>query len=51
MTIGLTHKAIGHLTAAIAISDTQITLNQNEYGQSLSAPNDVYLMIRGPVYR
>jgi photosystem II stability/assembly factor-like uncharacterized protein len=51
MTIGLTHKAVGHLKEAILLTATEITLILNEYEQVLAAPDDVYLMLRGPVYR
>ena len=52
MTIGLTHKAVAHLAAAIGVSDTQLVVGPSEYEPILSADGDsIYLLIRGPVNR
>jgi hypothetical protein len=49
--ISLPQKATTHLLYAIAPSDTQISIRINEFDQILSYDGDVYLMLRGPVYR
>ena len=51
MPTGFTHKAVAHLTAAILAADVQCQIYLNEYDQVLAAYDDVYLMLRGPVYR
>ena len=52
MTIGFTHKAMAHLTAAITASALTISIQAAEYNEVLSAQgDDLYLMLRGPVNR
>ncbi len=51
MTIGLGHKVVAHLFEAITLSATECKTFRNEYGQIFEAPDDVYLMLRGPVNR
>ena len=52
MTIGLAHKIVAHIGAAISSSATQISVNLSEYGEILNAPGDyLYLLLRGPVNR
>lgn len=52
MIIGFTNKAVGHLTAAIGTTDTQISVNVFEYAPVFESAGDyVFLMLRGPVNR
>jgi photosystem II stability/assembly factor-like uncharacterized protein len=50
--IGFTNKAVAHIAAAITTGETQVQVQDLEYGAILSAPGEsVFLMLRGPVNR